>query len=252
MRFLSRFLSRFLHSFLHPLVFYKASTVLARFAAGIFLFCFTYGLYVGLFVVPLDYQQGDAFRIIYIHVPVAALSLTIYAAMGVFSFIYLVYRIRLAAILCLACAPVGALYTFLALVTGAIWGKPMWGCYWVWDARLTSELFLLFIYIGYLSLYKSIPRKENAFKACSVLTLIGLVDLPVIHFSVNWWHTLHQGATVFKFGKASISPAMQEPLIFMLIAFAMFAVLVVMLKARVLLLSHERDSSWVRKIVCNI
>ncbi|MDX1605607.1 MAG: heme ABC transporter permease [Candidatus Competibacterales bacterium] len=186
----------------------------------------------GLAFAPADYQQGDSFRIIYVHVPAAALSMGVYVAMAVTAAIGLVWRIRLAAAVSRNCAPIGAAFTFLALATGSLWGKPMWGTWWVWDARLTSELILLFLYLGYMGLQEAFDDREVAARAAGVLAIVGVVNIPIIHYSVEWWYTLHQGATVFKFDKPSIAPEMLLPLLLMLLAYALLAGANVLMRTR--------------------
>ncbi|PCH56910.1 MAG: heme ABC transporter permease [Legionellales bacterium] len=204
-----------------------------------------YGITMGLFVVPADYQQGDAFRIIYVHVPAAILSLLIYAVMGISAAIYLIYRIKILDIIAQCSAPIGASFTLLALVTGSIWGKPMWGTWWVWDARLTSELILLFLYFGYMGLRSATDNYTLAAKLSAILAIAGLIDLPIIHFSVNWWHTLHQGATISKFAAPSISDSMLSPLLVMISALGLFYVTMLIIRMRGVILSREADTIWV-------
>jgi len=186
----------------------------------------------GLAFAPADYQQGDSFRIIYVHVPTAALSMAIYMAMAITAAISLIWRMRLAAIISRNCAPIGAACTFLALATGSLWGKPMWGTWWVWDARLTSELILLFLYLGYMALHDAFEDPEVGSRAASILALVGVINIPIIHYSVEWWHTLHQGATLFKFAKPSIDPSMLWPLLVMLLAFALLSAANVLMRSR--------------------
>lgn len=205
------------------------------------------GLWGGLVLAPPDYQQGDAYRIIFIHVPSAWLSLFVYAAMAGAATIGLIWRVKVAEAVAAACAPVGASFTFLALATGSLWGKPMWGAWWVWDARLTSELVLLFIYLGIIALGHSIRDPRRAARACAILTLVGLVDLPIIHFSVEWWNTLHQGATVFRLDGPSIHPAMLTPLLVMATGFTFFFVTTMLMRARCEVLERERHSAWARE-----
>lgn len=190
------------------------------------------GLVWGLVFAPPDYQQGDSFRIIYVHVPTAALSMGIYVAMASAAGIGLIWRIRLASVVARNCAPIGAACTFLALATGALWGKPMWGTYWVWDARLTSELILLFLYLGYMALHEAFEDPEIGSRAASILALVGVVNIPIIHYSVEWWYTLHQGATIFKLGKPSIESSMLWPLLIMLLAFALLSMTNVLMRTR--------------------
>lgn len=196
------------------------------------LLLFTVGLIWGLVFAPADYQQGDSFRIIYVHVPAAALSMGVYVAMAIIGAIGLIWRIKLAALVAKNCAPIGAAFTFLALATGSLWGKPMWGTWWVWDARLTSELILLFLYLGYMALQEAIEDRETASKAAAVLALVGIVNIPIIHYSVEWWYTLHQGSTIFKFDKPSIAPEMLWPLLIMLGAYALLFIGNVLMRTR--------------------
>ncbi len=204
-----------------------------------------YGTYAGLFVAPMDYLQKDGFRIIYVHVPCAFLSLMMYVAIAVFSAIYLIWRVKIADMIAISIAPIGAFFTFAALVTGAIWGKPMWGTWWIWDARLTSELILLFLYLGYMGLYAAIPSKRAASKACAILSLIGVVDIPIIHYSVYWWSTLHQGATISKLAAPSIDKSMLVPLIVMIVGFSCYVVGVVAMRVRSEILARESNNQWV-------
>ncbi|RBL04158.1 heme ABC transporter permease, partial [Xanthomonas oryzae pv. oryzae] len=174
--------------------------------------------YGGLVLAPPDYQQHDAYRIIFIHVPSAWMSLFIYAAMGVSAFIALVWRIKLAEVVTMASAPIGAAFTFITLCTGALWGKPMWGTWWTWDARLTSELLLLFLYLGVLGLYHAVEDRRQAMRAAGLLALVGLANLPIVHYSVVWWNTLHQGSTVRLLGPSKMSADMLWPLLTMMLA----------------------------------
>ncbi|HBI21772.1 MAG TPA: heme ABC transporter permease [Legionella sp.] len=203
------------------------------------------GLLWGLAFAPPDYQQGDAFRIIYVHVPCAFLSMMLYAGMGFLAVLLLVWRIKLAGVMLSVCAQTGACMAFLALVTGSIWGKPMWGAWWVWDARLTSELILLFLYAAILATGKAYPNKEQGDKVVAILTLVGLVDLPIIHYSVYWWNTLHQGSTLSVFSKPKIDASMLYPLLLTLMGLSLYCVLVILLRARNELLWRERRQRWV-------
>src|SRR5690606_11734607 len=169
----------------------------------------------GLYLAPPDYQQGDAFRIIYVHVPSAWLSMFGYVVMATAAAIGLIWRMKLAHVAANAVAPLGASFTALALATGSIWGRPMWGTWWVWDARLTSELILLFLYFGYMALNRAFEDRKQGDRASAVLALVGVVNVPIIHYSVEWWNTLHQPATITKFGKPSITVDMLWPLLVM-------------------------------------
>jgi heme exporter protein C len=207
------------------------------------------GLYWGLVVAPTDYQQGDSYRIIFIHVPAAWMSLFIYMVMASASAIGLIWRIKLAEVIAIASAPIGASFTFLALVTGSLWGKPMWGAWWVWDARLTSELLLLFLYLGVIALYNAVDDKRTAARATGILALVGVVNIPIIHYSVEWWNTLHQGPTVTKFDAPSIALSMLIPLLLMAVAFKLYYAVLVLLRARCEVLERERNSKWVEELV---
>jgi len=199
----------------------------------------------GLVRAPADYQQGDAFRILYVHAPSAWMSMFIYVVMAVAAVIGLIWRIKLAEVIAISSAPIGASFTFLALVTGSIWGKPMWGTWWEWDARLTSELILLFLYLGYIALRSSIDDPQRADRASAVLALVGVINLPIIHYSVVWWNSLHQGSTMFNPGAMSIE--MKWPALAMLFGFMLYygAVLFVRLRAEVI--RRERNAAWLRE-----
>src|SRR5471030_28195 len=177
-------------NFLSPCAFYANTTPIIPWIFTGFGICFIYGIFTGLFLAPADYQQGDGFRIIYVHVPSAFASMAIYLTMAVSAFITLVWRVKIAAI-CMSCsARIGAWFTFLALVTGSIWGKPMWGTWWIWDARLTSMLILFFLYIGFIALQSIITNTQHRDRAGAVIALVGVINLPIIHYSVIWWNTL--------------------------------------------------------------
>lgn len=201
------------------------------------------GLWLG-FTAPEDYQQGDTVRIMFIHVPAAWLSMFVYLCLGVASFLALVFRHALADAAAQVAAPLGAGFTFLALVTGSLWGRPMWGAWWVWDARLTSELVLLFLYLGIIALRSAIEDRRNAGRAAAVLSLVGVVNIPIIHYSVMWWNTLHQGPTVTKLDSPSIHLSMLIPLLVMALGFKLFYATTVLMRARCDLLSRERESPW--------
>ena len=209
------------------------------------------GLYYGLVEAPPDYQQGESYRIIFIHVPSAWMSMFVYMVMASAGAIGLIWRIKLADIVASSSAPIGAAFTFLALVTGSLWGKPMWGAWWVWDARLTSELILLFLYLGFIALQASIEDPRNAARAGAVLALVGVVNIPIIHYSVEWWSTLHQGPTVTKFDKPSIHLSMLIPLLLMAVAFKLYYVTSLLMRARSEVLLREQNSRWVKELVHN-
>lgn len=210
---------------------------------------FLVGITWGLYFAPADYQQGDAFRIIYIHVPCAFLSMSLYALMGATAISLLVWRVKIAGVLLKSIAEIGALLTLLALITGSIWGKPMWGTWWIWDARLTSELILLMMYCAILAIHYAFDIKDKADKVVAILTLVGLVDLPIIHYSVYWWNTLHQGATLTAFAKPKIASSMAMPLYIMIIAFFCYAILVILINVRTEILIREARQKWVREVL---
>lgn len=211
------------------------------------LLTIAFGIYAGLVLAPPDYQQGDAFRIIYVHVPSAWLSLFGYVFLAVTAGIGLIWRIKLAHVMARAAAPVGASFTFLALATGSLWGEPMWGTWWVWDARLTSELILLFLYLGYSALANAFDEAQRGDRASAVLALVGVINVPIIHYSVEWWHTLHQPATITKFGAPSITWDMLWPLLVTALGFTLFFAAVVLLRARAEVLLRERQSVWIQE-----
>ena len=203
----------------------------------------------GLLFSPADYQQGDSFRIIYIHVPAAMLSMSTYVAMAVAALVGIVWQWRTAFMAMIAMAPVGAAMTFIALFTGAAWGKPMWGAWWVWDARLTSELILFFLYCGVIALYGTFDDKQQAGKAAGIMALVGVVNIPVIHFSVEWWNTLHQGATITKFDKPSIATEMLWPLLMNIGGMAMFIATVTCLRLKNEIIRRELHRPWVSQLL---
>ncbi len=242
-------LSRWFHQFGSPKYFYEISRPLSRWISVICVICFVCGLYGGLVLAPADYQQGDSFRIMYVHVPAAWMSLFIYMVMAISGGIGLIWHIKLAEIVARNSAPIGATFTFLALVTGSIWGKPMWGTWWVWDARLTSELILLFLYLGYIALQSAFEDRRVAARAGAILALVGIVNIPIIHYSVEWWSTLHQGPTVTKLDKPSIHLSMLIPLLFMTLAFKTFYAYSLLIRVRTEILEYERNTSWVKRLI---
>lgn len=207
------------------------------------------GIVWGLFFAPEDYQQGDAFRLIYVHVPCAIWSMAVYLEMGVLAIVFLVWRIKLAGLLLLMSAQIGAWLAFLALITGSLWGKPMWGTWWIWDARLTSELILLFLYIGILAIGYAYQNTERADRMAAILTLVGLVDLPIIHYSVYWWSTLHQGATLLLLSKPHIHPSMLYPLLIILIGVGLYCTWLILYRTRSEILWREHQQAWVKAIL---
>ncbi|MET0089487.1 MAG: heme ABC transporter permease [Candidatus Thiodiazotropha sp.] len=240
---------RFFHQMGSPRYFYAVAGKMVPWFMVSFLLTLLVGLYYGLIVAPPDYQQGESYRIMYIHVPAAWMSMFIYVVMAVCGLISLVWRIKMTEILIISSASVGASFTFLALATGSLWGKPMWGTWWVWDARLTSELFLLFLYLGIIALHSAIEDKRVAARAVAILALVGVVNIPIIHYSVEWWNTLHQPASITKFDKPSMDISMLIPLLTMAISLKLYYGAVVLMRARAEIVERERNSRWVQDLV---
>jgi heme exporter protein C len=236
------------HKLGSPKNFYRLSQVLTPWLGAVTALLLVVGTYWGLVVAPPDYQQGDSYRIIFVHVPSAWLSMFVYMVMAVSAAIVLIWRMKVAEAVMRASAPLGASFTFLALVTGSLWGKPMWGTYWVWDARLTSELILLFLYLGFMALQNAVEDRRTAARAGAILALVGVVNIPIIHYSVEWWSTLHQGPTVTKFDAPSITLDMLLPLLVMAVAFTLYYATVVLMRSRCEILEAESSSSWVREL----
>jgi heme exporter protein C len=208
-----------------------------------------YGLIDGLVFAPPDYQQGEAYRIIYVHVPSAFMSQFVYVTMAVSGAIGLIWRIKVGHAVSAASAPIGASFTLLALLTGSLWGKPMWGTYWAWDPRLTSELILLFLYFGVMSLRSAFEDAGRGDRAAALLAIVGVINVPIVHYSVVWWNSLHQGATIAKLGKPSIELSMLWPLLSMWLGFMLFFFAVLCVRVQGEVLNRERQSAWVRQVV---
>ena len=205
------------------------------------------GLYIGFFVAPTDYQQGEAYRIIFIHVAAAWMSMFIYVVMAFWAGVGIAFNTRLSSMMATALAPTGALMTFIALWTGSLWGRPMWGAWWAWDARLTSELILLFLYLGFMSLQAAIDDARRADKAGAVIALVGVINVPIIYFSVQWWNTLHQGASVSLTRSPSMAATMLTGTLMMALAFWMYSIAVALLRVRCIILERERNADWIRQ-----
>ncbi|MEE9334114.1 MAG: heme ABC transporter permease [Granulosicoccaceae bacterium] len=233
-----------------PFVYRAASWLAPVFGLGAAA-CILVGLYLGLVVAPADYEQGDSYRIIFVHVPSAWMSMFVYMVMATSSAVFLIWRMKLADVVAWASAPIGASFTLIALVTGAFWGKPMWGTYWIWDARLTSELLLLFIYLGYMALRSSIEQPQTAARAAAILAVVGVVNIPIIHFSVEWWNTLHQPATISKLDKPSMHISMLRPLLLMVAGFQLLYFHQLMVRVKTGILQREARSAWVAELVAN-
>ena len=208
-----------------------------------------YGTVAGLVFAPPDYQQGDAFRIVYVHAPSAWLSQFAYTTMAVAGAIGLVWRIKVGHAVAAATAPIGASFTLATLVTGSLWGRPMWGTYWAWDPRLTTELILLFLYVGVMSLRSAFEDPARGDRAAALLALVGVVNVPIIHFSVVWWNSLHQGATVAKFGKPTMAASMLWPLLSMALGFMLFYGAVLCMRLQGEVLNRERQAKWVTEAI---
>jgi heme exporter protein C len=208
-----------------------------------------WGLYVGFFVAPTDFQQGESYRIIFIHVPAAWMSMFIYVVMAFWAAVGIAFNTRLSSMMATALAPTGALMTFIALWTGSLWGKPTWGTWWVWDARLTSELLLLFLYFGFMALQSAIDDPRRADKAGALLALVGVVNVPIIYFSVQWWNTLHQGASVSLAKSPAMAATMLAGMLLMVFSFWMYSIAAALMRVRAIILERERNSEWVKTLV---
>ena len=239
----------FFHKTGSPPWFYRFSGYLIPWLWATFVLLTVIGLYLGLLRAPPDYQQGESVRIMYVHVPAAWMSMMIFGLMAIWGFIALVWRIRIMEILAITSAPIGAAFTIVALTTGSLWGRPTWGTYWVWDARLTSELVLLFLYLGVIGLYNAIDEPRKAARAACLLALVGAVNLPIIHYSVKWWNTLHQGSSISLTGGSSIDPSMLWPLLIMAIATKFYYGANLLTRARVTLLEQDKRKGWVREVL---
>ena len=240
---------RWFHQLGSPPVFDRFARRWAPWAYGLALLTMAAGLYGALFVVPADYQQGDSFRILYIHVPAAWMSMGVFAGMAIYSAIALIWRIKLAEILAMACAAPGAAFTLVTLVTGMIWGKPMWGTWWDWDPRLTTELILLFLYLGVIGLYHAGDDRRASARMAGLLAIVGVALLPVIRYSVEWWDSLHQGQTIRVFGESSMDPSMVAPLWWMVAGTKFWFAGSLLSRARADNLRREAGKDWVRRLV---
>ncbi|MHB1099332.1 MAG: heme ABC transporter permease CcmC [Burkholderiales bacterium] len=213
---------------------------------------FAIGLYISFFVAPTDAQQGEAYRIIFIHVPAAWMSMFIYVVMAVYAGVGLAFNTRLSAMMAQALAPTGALFAFIALFTGSFWGKPMWGTWWVWDARLTSQLILFFLYIGFISLQAAIDDPRRSDRAGALIALVGVINVPIIYFSVKWWNTLHQGASISLTKAPSMAHTMLAGMLIMAIACWTYTIAVALSRVRLIILERERHSTWVSELLEDI
>ncbi|MHB1237732.1 MAG: heme ABC transporter permease CcmC [Gallionella sp.] len=230
-----------------PTTFYGLAGKMIPWFAVSAAILFAIGLYIGFVVAPVDAQQGEFYRIIFIHVPASMMSMFLYMIMAAYAALGLVFNTRLSGMMASALAPTGALFTLISLWTGALWGKPMWGTWWMWDARMTSELILLFLYLGFIALHASIDDSRRADRAAALLAIVGSVNVPIIYFSVKWWNTLHQGATI-KFTGTSMQIAMQQAMFTMLLACWLYSIAVVLARVRSIILSRERNTVWINEL----
>lgn len=242
---------KWLHPYANPETSYHFAGKLTPWFSYISAFLLTVGLVWALLFAPPDYQQGESFRIFYIHVPSAILSMSLYLAMAIAAFCGLVWQLKLADASTAALAPIGAVITLISLITGAAWGKPMWGTWWVWDARLTSQLILLFLYLGVIALHNAYDDKTSAGKAAGILALVGVINLPIIKYSVEWWNTLHQKATVSKIGAPSMSLDMYWPFVLCFLGFAFMVAAIACLRFRTEILDRNSMRPWVKTLVLN-
>jgi heme exporter protein C len=231
-------------TFAAPSRFYALSGMLVPWFWAVAVLTALAGLYVGFFVAPTDATQGDSYRIIFIHVPAAWMSMLLYLVMAGWAVIGWAFNARLASMVARAIAPTGAMFTFIALWTGALWGKPTWGTWWVWDARLTSELILLFLYLGYIALVEAIDDTRRADHAGALLALVGAVNIPIIYFSVRWWNTLHQGATISMTSAPKMAATMLNAMLLMTVACWAYSFAVIFMRTRAIVLERERQTDW--------
>ncbi len=236
-----------LYKYASPAAFYPLAGKLIPWFAGLATIFGIIGVYLGPFAAPTDYQQGEVYRILFIHVPAASIGMFIYVVMAIYGVLALTFNTRLSAMMMEALAPTGAIFTGLALWTGSMWGKPTWGTYWVWDARVTSTLILLFLYIGYMALVNAIEDKKRADKAGALLVIVGSVNIPIIHYSVTWWNTLHQGASVTVTAAPKMASVMLTPMLSIGIACWLYAIAISLVRVRAIILEreHGRNAAWV-------
>jgi heme exporter protein C len=237
------------YKYTSPASFYPLAGKMIPWFAVLMSLLLAVGLYIGFFIAPKDAVQGEAYRIIYIHVPAAWMAMFLYAMMAIYAGLGLAFNARLWSMMATAIAPTGAMFAFLALWTGALWGRPMWGTWWVWDARLTSTLILFFLYLGFLSLQGVIEDTRRADRAGALLALVGAVNVPIIYFSVQWWNTLHQGASLRLGRTPSIAPVMLTALLIMVFACWMYSIMVTLMRVRSIILERERQAPWVAELL---
>lgn len=234
--------------FSSPKAFYPVAGRLIPWFVAMAVILSIVGMYVGFFMAPTDAQQGEGYRIIFLHVPVSWMSMFVYLVMAFWAAIGLVFNSRLSAMMTSALAPTGALFTFLSLWTGALWGKPMWGTWWVWDARLTSELILFFLYIGFMALQSAIDEPRRADKAGAVFILVGVVNIPIVYFSVQWWNTLHQGASVSLTRAPAMATLMLVGMLLMAFAAWLYTVAIALARVRCIILEREGHADWLYRL----
>jgi len=227
-----------------PANFYPLAGKMIPWFTGITIILFIVGLYLGFAVAPTDFQQGEAYRIIFIHVPAAWMGMFLYVLMAIYAGLGWAFNARLASMMATAISTTGAIFTFISLVTGSLWGRPAWGVYWVWDARMTSTLILMFLYVGFISLQSSIDDARRADRAGAVLALVGLINIPIIYFSVQWWNSLHQGATIRIASKPTMAPTMLAAMLVLLAACWMYSIAVVLVRVRCIIREREREAPW--------
>jgi heme exporter protein C len=237
------------HRFGSPPHLYRLAGTLTPWFAWPAAILIVAALYLGLFVAPPDYQQGDGFRIIYVHAPSAWLAVMIYAVMAIAAAVGLIWRMKVAHAVAASCAGIGAGFTAVSLVTGMLWGKPMWGTYWVWDPRLTAQLVLLFLFLGYMGLRSGLDDIGRADRASAVLAIVGVINLPIIRYSVEWWNSIHQAPSVMKMDQPSMPMEMLAPLLMMLVGFSLYFGAVLMVRVRAEILRRERSASWIREVL---
>jgi len=239
----------FFHKLGSPPWLYRISGTILRWLLPLTLILLAVGLFWGLLFSPMDYKQGNSFRIMYVHVPAAVVAMAAYYMMAMAGAVSLIWKMKMADVAMKCCAPVGATLTGLALLSGAVWGKPTWGTWWVWDGRITSVLLLFFLYLGVIALYEAYDNKEAASKACAVLSLVGTVNIPIIYKSVDWWYSLHQPASIKFFGESSIDTSMQTPLWISFAAFYALFACALLLNMRNEILQREAKTAWVHRLV---
>ena len=235
--------------FSSPATFYPLARKIWLVATIIAVVLIAIGLYMSFFVAPTDYKQGEGYRIIFVHVPASWMSMFIYVVMACWAALGLVFNTRLSAMMAQALAPTGAMFAFLSLWTGAFWGKPMWGTWWVWDARITSELMLLFLYLGYMALRSSIDDPRRGDRASAILLIVGVVNVPIIYYSVKWWNTLHQGSTIKLNEESSMDDTMLLAMLIMTLGFWAYSIATAMSRVRSVILERERSSTWVKQMI---